>query len=337
MEVKGKGFTEDEMNEYSAMYRHWNGIATFLRATHRPNMEETDIGLIGFPYSGGNSIERMQHHGPRAVRNRSCAYHRAHRFLQIDPFETLRISDLGDVPLPNILNPDLSTADAEAFYRKVHEKGIIPITVGGDHSITTPILRAIAGKNSRHNGPIGMIHFDAHADSWGPTAGTKYHAGAAFFIGEEEGLIDPARTIQIGFHGSVATLEQDDWSHSKYTVTTMADIADKGIDWLATEVRRVIGSGPTYLSFDLDVMDIAYAPAVADPEVDGMTTREVFSLLNKLRGLDIVGADIACFCPPLDNPAQTTALVCCELMLQFVSHIADFRKSTKPLTASAKA
>ena len=336
MEMYGTGLTEDEMNEKTGIYRHWNGIATFLRATHRPDMEETDIGLIGFPYSGGNSIERMQHHGPRAVRNRSCAYRRAHRFLQIDPFETLRISDLGDVPLPNILNPDVSTADAEKFYRKVHEKGIIPITVGGDHSITTPILRAIAGKNSNHKGPIGMIHFDAHADSWGPAAGTKHHAGAAFFIGEEEGLIDPARTIQIGFHGSVATLEQDDWSRSKYTVTTMADIVEKGIDWVAAEVHRVIGSGPTYLSFDLDVLDIAYAPGVADPEVDGMTSREVFALLNRLRGLDIVGADIACFCPPLDNPAQITALLCSELMLQFVSHIADFRKMKQPVAAGAK-
>jgi guanidinopropionase len=324
MEIHGdRGMSEDEINEYSARYRYWSGIPTFLRAPYRPGMEDTDVGLIGFPYSGGNPVERMQYHGPRAVRHRSCAYHRAHRAFQIDPFETLRISDLGDVPLPNILNPDLSAADAEKYYRAVHEERIIPITVGGDHSITTPILRAIAGRNSRHEGPIGMIHFDAHADSWGPSAGTAHHAGAAFFVGAEEGLIDPARTIQIGFHGAVASLQQEAWSRSRYTVTTMADIAERGIDWLASEVRRVVGAGPTYLSFDLDVLDIAFAPAVADPEVDGMTTREVFSLLNKLRGLNVVGADIACFCPHLDNPAQITALLCCELMLQFVCHIAD--------------
>lgn len=330
-----KEMTEDEMNEYSARYRYWNGIATFLRAPYKPQMEDTDIGLIGFPYSGGNPIERMQYHGPRAVRNRSCAYNRANRFFNLHPFETLRISDLGDVPLPNILNPDTSAYDAEKFYKKVHEKGIIPITIGGDHSITTPILRAIAGKDSRHKGPIGMIHFDAHADSWGPSAGTKHHAGAPFYIGAEEGLIDPARTIQIGFHGSVATLEQEDWSKAKYTVTTMSDIIEKGIEWVADEVIRVIGSGPTYLSFDLDVLDIAYAPAVADPEVNGMTTRELFGLLNKLRGLEIVGADIACFCPPLDNPAQITALLCSELMLHFVSHIADYRKTRQPVAAAA--
>ena len=115
----------------------------------------------------------------------------------------------------------------------------------------------------------------------------------------------------------------------------MADIEEKGIDWLAKEIHRVIGDGPTYLSFDLDVLDIAFAPGVADPEVNGMTTREVFSLLNKLRGLNIVGADIACFCPPLDNEAQITALLCSELMLQFVAHIADYRRSKKPQMAGA--
>src|SRR5262245_32565746 len=108
MNPPGTALTEDEMNEYSALYRYWQDIPTFLRAPFRPKMEETDIGLIGFAYSGGNPIESMQHHGPRAVRNRSCAYHRAHRFFQINPFETLRVSDLGDVPLPNILNPDKS-------------------------------------------------------------------------------------------------------------------------------------------------------------------------------------------------------------------------------------
>jgi guanidinopropionase len=239
--------TKEELDQATGNYQYWNGIPTLLRCPYQPDMSNTDVGLIGFAYSGGNSIERMQYHGPRAVRHRSCAYQRSHRAFQIDPFSVLRVRDLGDVPLPNILHPDLSAEDAEGFYKKVHEKGIIPITIGGDHSITTPALRAIAGKNSRHKGPIGMIHFDAHADSWGPFAGTANHAGAAFFIGAEEGLIDPARTIQIGFHGSVASLQQDDWSRSKYTVTTMADIEEKGIDWLASEVHRVIGSGPTYL------------------------------------------------------------------------------------------
>lgn len=327
--------SQEDLDAACGTFQYWSGIPTFLRCPYKPDMSDTDIGLIGFAYSGGNAIERTQYHGPRAVRNRSSSYRRAHRAFEINAFDKLRISDLGDVPLPNILNPDLAAADALRFYKKVHEKGIIPITIGGDHSITTPVLRAIAGKNSKHKGPIGMIHFDAHADSWGPMAGTANHAGAAFYIGAEEGLIDPARTIQIGFHGPVADPDQDTWSRSKYTVITMQDIIDRGIDWVASEVHRVIGTGPTYLSFDLDVLDIAYAPGVADPEVNGMTSRELFSLLNKFRGLDIVGADIACFCPPLDNPGQITALTCSELLLQYVTHIADYKTRVKKELAAA--
>lgn len=307
-------------------YKYWAGIPTFLRCPYRPDMSATDIGLIGFPYSGGNSIEHLQYLAPRAIRNRSASYHRQHRMFQIDPFAVCRIADLGDVPLPNALSPELTVRDAEAYFRRVHEHGIVPITVGGDHSITTPILRSIAGPNSRHKGPIGMIHLDSHADAYTEMGGTKYHAGAAFRIAFDEGLIDPKRTVQVGFHGPMASLGQEDWSREHYTVIDLEAIFEHGVDWLASEVRRVIGEGPTYFSFDADVLDLASAPAVADPEVNGMTTRELFRFMNKLRGLDIVGADIVCICPPLDNPGQITALTASELMLQFVSHIADVRR-----------
>ncbi len=308
-----------------SMYWHWHGVPTFLHCPHRPEMENTDVGLIGFPYSGGNAIERMQYLGPRAVRNRSNAYRRMHRAFQLDPFQSLRVSDLGDVPLPNILNPDTTARDAEEFYRRVHDKGIIPITVGGDHSITTPVLRAIAGERSRLEGPLAMIHFDAHADSWGESNGSLHNAGAAFKIGVEENLIDPKKSFQIGFHGSVAALQQDDWSREHYTVITLEDFIERGVDSVAAEVHRIIGSSPAYLSIDLDVLDIAYAPGVADPEVNGMTSRELFSLLNKFRGLNLIGADIACFCPPLDSPGQITALTASEMLLQYVALIAVYR------------
>jgi guanidinopropionase len=267
----------------------------------------------------------MQYLGPRAVRNRSTAYRRIPRGFEIDPFTTCRISDLGDVPLPSALNPDLAAKEAEDFFKRIHERGIIPITVGGDHSITTPILRAIGGQHSRHKGPIGMIHFDSHADTFPPGSGTRHHAGAAFRIGAEDGLIDPTRTIQIGLHGPMAIPGQDLWSREHFTVITLDDMIGRGEDWVASEVHRVVGAGPTNLSLDLDVLDIACAPGVADPEVDGMTTRELFALLHKLRGINLVGADIACFCPPLDNPAQTTALTASAILLHFVSHIAEYR------------
>ena len=321
--------TSAELTALAAGFQHWAGVATFLRCPHQPDMSSTDIGLIGFPYSGGNQIERMQYLGPRAVRNRSMAYRRIPRGFQINPFTICRISDLGDVPLASTLNPDLSTAEAEEFFKRVHEHGIIPITVGGDHSITTPILRAIGGRHSRHEGPISMIHFDAHSDTYPEGAGTRHHAGAAFRLAVEEGLIDPARTVQVGLHGPLASPEQDVFSNENFTVITLDDIIDQGIEHVASEARRVVGTGPTYVSLDLDVLDVAYAPGVADPEVNGMTTRELFALLNKLRGVNIVGADIACFCPPLDNPAQITALTASQILLQFVAHIAEYRAQSQ--------
>jgi len=319
-----------QMDERSATeavmgYWHWSGVPTFLRCPHRPDLDETDIGLIGFPYSGGNAIERMQYLAPRAVRNRSTSYRRLLRSTCFDPFAACRVSDLGDVPLLSILNPDLVVDEAAEFYRRIDARGIVPITVGGDHSVTTPILRAIAGPASRRKGPIGMIHFDAHADSWPASNGTRYHAGAAFRIGVEEGLIDPARTVQIGLHGPIASAEMDDFSREHFRVFTLEDVVQQGVDRVADEVRRVVGDGPTYLSVDLDVLDLAYAPAVADPEVNGMTAREFFGLLERFAGLDLCGADVVCFCPPLDTPGQITALTASEILLHCVSLAAQAR------------
>lgn len=308
-------------------YWHWYGIATFMRCPLKPDLSDTDVGLIGFPYSGGNAIERMQYLAPRAVRDRAVSYRRSHRGFQVDPFSILRVSDLGDVPLPNILHPDLTARDAEAFYRRVDESGILPITVGGDHSVTTPILRAIAGPSSRRGGPIGMIHLDSHPDAHAAAFGTLHNAGSPFRVAFDEGLIDPARTVQLGFHGSMGALNGDDWSKEHFTVIDLEQLFERGVDWVASEIRRVVGDGPTYFSFDIDILDLAYAPAVADPEVNGMTTRELFSMMNKLRGIDIIGADIVCFCPPLDNPNRVTAMTISEFMVQLLSHIADYRRS----------
>jgi guanidinopropionase len=317
--------TEQQASDTAMAYWHWSGVATFLRCAHRPDMSETDIGLIGFPYSGGNAIERMQYLAPRAVRNRSTSYHRVLRGTRFDPFTACRVSDLGDVPLVNMLNPDRVTEEAAEFYRRVDALGIVPITVGGDHSVTTPILRAIAGPSSRRKEPIGMIHFDAHADSWPAANGTRYHAGAAFRIGVEEGLIDPARTVQIGWHGAMGDPGMDDFSREHFRIFTLDDVVKEGVNAVAKEVRRVVGEGPTYVSVDLDVLDLAYAPAVADPEVNGLTSREFFGLIERFEGVDVCGADIVCYCPPLDNPGQITALTSSALLLHFVSLAAQAR------------
>jgi guanidinopropionase len=316
---------ESDMASKAINYMHWYGPATFLRCPFQPDLKDTDVGLVGVPYSGGNAVERMQYLGPRAVRNRSGAYHRAHREFGIDPFELVRVRDLGDAPIPRALNPDMAAEDFQAYFEKVFAAGITPVSVGGDHSITWPILRA--ARRTRFRAPLGMIHFDSHTDAYPATLATRNHAGG-FRLGAEDGVIDPRRTVQIGIRGPVAALEQDDWARENFArVITTEEFVTRGVDDVLRDVRRVIGDGPAYLSFDLDALDPAYAPGVADPELDGLTLREVMKLLNGLRGVQLMGADFVCYCPPLDNPSQITALTISLLMLEAVSLIADYKRS----------
>jgi len=320
--------TEAEAAAAVATYWHWHGVPTFLRCPFAADFKDTDIGLIGVPYSGGNAVERMQYLGPRTVRNRSSSYHRAHREFRVNPFELARIRDLGDAPMPRALNPDAAAEDFESWFKQVFEAGITPVSIGGDHSITWPILRA-ARKTSFAAAPVGMIHFDSHTDACPPNTGTRNHA-AGFQIGTEDGLIDPQRTVQIGIRGHMAALEMDDWAKQNFArVFTTDDVVRQGVESVLQDVRRIVGNGPTYLSFDLDAIDPAYAPGVADPEVNGLTIREVVQLLQGFRGVNFMGADIVCYCPPLDNPSQITALTISSMMLEMVTLIADYNSRKK--------
>lgn len=313
--------TEKEMELAVTNYMHWYGVATFLRCPLVTDFKNVDIGLVGVPYSGGNAIERMQYLGPRAVRNRSSSYHRAHRQFGFDPFKIARVADLGDAPVGRTLNPDMAAEDFQAFYEQVFAANIRPVSVGGDHSITWPILRA--ARKVSFPEPVGMIHFDSHTDAQPAVPATRNHAGG-FMMGAQDGIIDPKRTVQIGMRGPVALLEQDDWAKENFArVITTEEVVTQGVPHVIDEVRRIIGDGPVYLSFDLDAIDPAYAPAVADPETDGLTIREVNQLLRGFRGLNFLGADIVCFCPPMDTPGQLTAMTSAAMLHDMVSLIAD--------------
>lgn len=313
--------TDADMDRLLPTFWHWQGIATFLRCPYQPDLADTDIGLVGVPYSGGNTIERMQYLAPRAVRSRSASYHRSHRAFGIDPFALARVRDLGDAPVGRAINPDTAAEDFQAFYETIFAAGILPVSVGGDHSITWPILRA--ARATRFPTPVGMIHFDSHTDAY-PAGSVTRNNAAGFRTGAEDGVIDPKRTVQIGIHGPMPGLDADDWAKGNFArVVSRESIAEAGVPAIVRDLRQVIGDGPVYLSIDLDVLDPAYAPAVADPEVDGLTIREMMGFMHGLRGLNLIGADIVCYCPPLDNPAQTTALVASELLLECVSLIAD--------------
>jgi guanidinopropionase len=314
--------TPEEFARYATQQFNWYGFPTLLGCEVETDPARADIALVGLPWTY-NLMERTQYHAPRAVRNRSRSYHRKHREFQVDPFELARIRDFGDVPIATWGLPDQAVLEVEQFYAKLDAGGCAPFTIGGDHGITLPVLRAIAGPRSRRHAPLGMIHFDSHTDTYGPAFGLVCHAGSGFRLGAEEGLIDPKRTVQVGLNGPLASLDQDHFSRDVgYRMIPLVEIHKRGIEATIDEIRRIIGSGPTFLSFDLDVLTLSDAPAVANPEAGGLTINEVFQMFVGFRGLNIVGGDIACFVPHLD-PSLVTAIHSNAIMHHVVTLMAE--------------
>jgi guanidinopropionase len=241
-----------------------------------------------------------------------------HHVTRVNPYELCRVADLGDVPLNHVFDLEASLSDIEAFYAKIHAAGAVPLSAGGDHSITLPILRAIAGER-----PVGLVHVDAHTDTWDEFLGSKFMHGTPFRRAVEEGLLDPKRTVQIGIRGAQNT--EEGWSFSLESgmrVIFMEEFTRLGVDAVVTEARRVVGDGPTYVSFDVDGLDPTYAPGTGTPEVGGLTTIQAQALLRGLRGLDLVGADVVEVAPPFD-PGGGTALVAATMMYEILCILAE--------------
>jgi len=303
-------------------YFYWNGFPKLLGCPIETDFNKADIALVGLPLAV-NPIERTQYLAPRAVRHRSQAYHRSHREFGVNPFALARIFDFGDVPISTPTIADSAVVDIEAWYARLDAAGALPFTIGGDHACTLPILRAIAGPNSRRSGPVGLIHFDSHTDAYGDSAGVHCHPGNGFRLACEEGLIDPARTVHVGLNGAMVDLRMDEWSRNAgYRMLALSEIESIGIKASLAEILRVIGDGPVYVTIDLDVLSLSDAPAVADPEAGGLTIREMLRLLRGFRGLDVIGGDIVCFVPHLD-PSQITALHISAMMHDVVTVMAE--------------
>jgi guanidinopropionase len=235
-------------------------------------------------------------HGPRAVREQSTLLRRINSVTGITPFASSRVRDLGDCWIEQPYELEAALREIETFYRTVAAAGIVPLSVGGDHAISLPILRAVAA-----NGPVGMVHIDAHCDTGDDYMGSRFHHGAPFRRATEEGLLDPKRVIQIGIRGT--TNDPDMWGFSQRSgmrVLPMDELDDKGWRYAAEEARRVVGSGPTYLTFDIDSLDPSQAPGTGTPEAGGLTVLQALRLLRELRGIDFVGGDLVEVSPPFD-------------------------------------
>jgi agmatinase len=278
--------------------------ATFLDLPYRPDVVDSgdfgglDVALIGVPLDLGVTNRSGTRLGPRAVR----AIERVGPFehvLRLAPIVDHKLADVGDVQFSSRYSLQQSHEDIEAFFDKVVTSGVVPLAVGGDHSMTYPILRSVGRKSA-----VGMIHIDAHCDTSGPLEGSRFHHGGPFRQAVLDGVLDPQRTIQIGIRGS-AEINAEFSYDSGMTVVHAEELARMGVAAVIEKARSVIGDGPAYLTFDIDSLDPAFAPGTGTPEVGGLTTREALDLLRGLAGLDIIGGDVVEVAPQYDSTSIT--------------------------------
>ena len=297
-------------------------LATFMRLRHVSDPKALDIALIGVPFDGGTTNRPGARHGPRQIRDMSTMIRQVNPVSKVAPFSLCRCADLGDAEI-NPIDLNVSLASIQTLFARVKGAGTIPLTAGGDHLITLPILRAIAA-----DGPVGMIHVDAHSDTDDAHfGGSKLTHGTPFRRAIEEGLLDPHRVVQIGIRGSMHDAGDLDWVLGQgVRVITMVEaeamLAAGGTAALIAETRRVAGSGATYMSFDVDGLDPVYAPGTGTPEIGGLTTREALALLRGLGGIDFIGGDVVEVAPPYD-PSGNTALVAATMMFEIACLLAE--------------
>jgi len=307
-----------EMRDDPQVRPRYTGLPTFMRCPYSEDYGEADIVLVGVPFDGGVTNRPGARHGPREIRNQSSMIRKINQATGVAPFDICRVRDVGDAWVERPFALEGALDEIAAFFHRVEDAGVVPISAGGDHSITLPIMRALARER-----PVGMVHFDAHCDTGDDYLGSKFHHGAPFRRAVEEGFLDPKRTIQIGVRGGLNNADVWKFSHdSGMRVVYIEELYDIGVEGAIAEARRVAGDGPTYISFDVDGLDPVYAPGTGTPEVGGFTTLEAQMMIRGLRGLDLIGGDVVEVAPPFD-PSGNTALVGATMMFEILCVVAD--------------
>ena len=292
-------------------------VSTFLDAPYRPEAPDQadfgglDVALVGVPMDLGVTNRSGARLGPRAVRGieRIGPYNHA---LKVVPLAVCKAADIGDVPMRSRFSLESCIEDIAAFYARMQAAKVRPLSVGGDHSITYPILKALGRER-----PVGLVHIDAHCDTGGEYDGSKFHHGGPFRLAVLDGVLDPERTIQIGIRGAAEYLWEFSYA-SGMTVLHIEDVARLGVEGVIRKAREVIGEGPTYISFDVDGLDPAFAPGTGTPEVGGLTPREAQAILHGLRGADVIGGDVVEVAPHYD-PTTNTAMAGAQMLFEIFS------------------
>lgn len=298
------------------------GVPTFMRLPHMA-MDDAEIGavqvgLVGVPWDGGTTNRAGARHGPRALRDASTMVRLIHPVHDFIPFEIANCADLGDVS-PNPVDLDDTLARVTTFYDQLVAKQIRPLTAGGDHLVSLPILRAVAKER-----PLGMIHFDAHTDLWDSYfGGYKLTHGTPFRRAVEEGLLDPKRIIQIGIRGSMSDRSDIDFAKANgIRIVRIEELMARGHADVMAEARALVGTDPIYVSFDIDGIDPSFAPGTGTPEIGGFTTFDAQCMVRALSGLDIAGCDLVEVSPPFD-PSGTTAWIGASMMFELLCPLVE--------------
>ena len=284
------------------------GVPTFMRLPQvDPASEELskiDIGLIGAPWDGGTTNRPGPRHGPRQIRDQSTMIRAQNGHTGVRPYELVNCADLGDVG-PNPASVDDSLARFTAYYDRIKQAGVLPLTVGGDHLCTLPILRSLG-----RDAPLGMIHFDSHTDLFHSYfGGFKYTHGTPFRRAVEEGLLDPKRVCMIGIRGTAYDSEDREFAESVgIRVIAIEEFFERGVADVMKEARAIAGDAPTYVSYDIDFVDPTFAPGTGTPEVGGPNSFQAIEVVRHLDGLNFAGADLVEVSPPFDQSGNTAYL-----------------------------
>lgn len=290
------------------------GIPTFLDLPYREDFEGLDVALVGVPMDLGVTNRTGARFGPRAVRamERVGPYNHA---LDEVPRGVLKAADIGDVPMRSRFSLTQCHEDIEAFYKKIVAAGVIPLSVGGDHSISYGILKALGETE-----PVGMVHIDAHMDTGGAYEGEKFHHGGPFRQAVLAGVLDPERSVQIGIRGSAEYSGEFSYE-SGMTVIHVEDVERDGLNSVISTAKTVIGDKPFYLTIDVDGIDPAYTPGTGTPEVGGLTPLQVQLIVRSLKGLQMIGGDVVEVAPQYD-PSSNTAHVAAQLLFELFTLVA---------------
>ncbi|MFF2277681.1 agmatinase [Agromyces sp. NPDC058126] len=307
------------------------GPANFARLPRLDQVEHADIVVAGVPFDAGVSYRSGARFGPAHVREASRLLRPYNPALDVSPFELAQVADAGDI-VANPFNIGEAIEAIEDAATELTREGTRLVTIGGDHTIALPLLRAAA----KQHGPVALLHFDAHLDTWDTYFGAEYTHGTPFRRAFEEGILDTEALSHVGTRGPLyGKKDLEDDRRFGFGIVTSSDVYRQGADEVAAKLRDRIGDRPLYISIDIDVLDPAHAPGTGTPEAGGMTSRELLEILRGFRGMNLIGADVVEVAPAYDH-AEITGVAASHVAYDLVSLLAD-RHASHPARAAVGA